>query len=194
MLSVFQRKKNAICQVIIWTPEEPISYTSESLVVLFLLLYNCCVYILYGNKMLLNWSVLIIEWKLTDIIAFTILTNNILACSQSVWRYGKHHHHLEILWRIPPSLPQTNWRTWWHMKTTTNGWTTPWTLCAECRDHAIIGYYQEDSHPNISCCHDDSHSNISGCHDNVIPTPDAHTTPTAPWYWDGKLLCRWVPQ
>ena len=24
-----------------------------------------------------------------------------------IWRYGKHHHHLGILWRMPLSLPQT---------------------------------------------------------------------------------------
>ena len=54
MLSVFQRH-NCICQVIIWTPERPISYASESLIVIFLPWYNCCVYVLNGNKMFLNW-------------------------------------------------------------------------------------------------------------------------------------------
>ena len=54
MLSVFQRH-SCICQVIIWTPEGPISYASESLIVIFLPWYNCCVYVLNGNKMFLNW-------------------------------------------------------------------------------------------------------------------------------------------
>ena len=54
MLSVFQRH-NYICQVIIWTPEGPISYASESLIVIFLPWYNCCEYVLNGNKMFLNW-------------------------------------------------------------------------------------------------------------------------------------------
>ena len=45
------------------------------------------------------------EHKLTSIIAYTVLTNDVLFfCSPSVWLYGKHHHHLGILWRIPPSL------------------------------------------------------------------------------------------
>ena len=55
MLSVFQRH-NCICQVIIWTPEGPISYASESHIVIFLPWYNCCVYVLNGNKMFLNWN------------------------------------------------------------------------------------------------------------------------------------------
>ena len=54
MLSVFQRH-SCICQVIIWTPEGPISYASESLIVIFLPWYNCYVYVLNGNKMFLNW-------------------------------------------------------------------------------------------------------------------------------------------
>ena len=54
MLSVFQRH-SCICQVIIWTPEGPISYASESLIVIFLPWYNCCVYVLNGNKMFLNF-------------------------------------------------------------------------------------------------------------------------------------------
>ena len=45
---------SCICQVIIWTPEGPISYASESLIVIFLPWYNCCVYVLNGNKMFLN--------------------------------------------------------------------------------------------------------------------------------------------
>ena len=55
MLSVFQRH-SCICQVIIWTPEGPISYASESLIVIFLPWYNCYVYVLNGNKMFLNWK------------------------------------------------------------------------------------------------------------------------------------------
>ena len=54
MLSVFQRH-SCICQVIIWTPEGPISYASESLIVIFLPWYNWYVYVLNGNKMFLNW-------------------------------------------------------------------------------------------------------------------------------------------
>ena len=54
MLSVFQHH-NCICQVMIWTPEGPISYASESLIVIFLPWYNCCVYVLNDNKMFLNW-------------------------------------------------------------------------------------------------------------------------------------------
>ena len=54
MLSVFQRH-SCICQVIIWTPEGPISYASESLIVIFLPWYNCYAYDLNGNKMFLNW-------------------------------------------------------------------------------------------------------------------------------------------
>ena len=30
-------------------------------------------------------------------------------CSPSVWRYGKYHHRLEIMWRIPLSA----WRLMW---------------------------------------------------------------------------------
>ena len=55
MLSVFQRH-SCICQVIIWTPEGPISYASESLIVIFLPWYNCYVYVLNDNKMFLNWK------------------------------------------------------------------------------------------------------------------------------------------
>ena len=50
--------KYCICQVIIWTPEGPLSYASESLIVIFLPWYNWCVYVLNGNKMFLNWN-----WK-----------------------------------------------------------------------------------------------------------------------------------
>ena len=73
MLSVFQRH-SCICQVIIWTPEGPISYASESLIVIFLPWYNCCVYVLNGNKMFLNWN-----WKL----------NGICKRSDTLWPAGR---------------------------------------------------------------------------------------------------------
>ena len=62
MLSVFQRH-SCICQVIIWTPEGPISYASESLIVMFLPWYNCYVYVLNGNKMFLNWKKKKLNWR-----------------------------------------------------------------------------------------------------------------------------------
>ena len=46
VLSVFQRH-NCICQVIIWTPEGPISYASESLIIIFLPLHNCYMYMFW---------------------------------------------------------------------------------------------------------------------------------------------------
>ena len=61
MLSVSQRH-SCISQVIIWTPEGPISYASKSLIVIFLAWYNCCIYVLNGNKTFLNW----IERKLVN--------------------------------------------------------------------------------------------------------------------------------
>ena len=75
MLSVFQRH-NCICQVIIWTHEEPISYASESLIVIFLPWYNCCVYVLNGNKMFL-----IFFYKLNAIfLAYVLCADNIMYC------------------------------------------------------------------------------------------------------------------
>ena len=50
------------------------------------------------------------EHKLPSVIVYTLLTNDIpvcVTCLSAVCWYGKHHHHLEILQRIPLSLPQT---------------------------------------------------------------------------------------
>ena len=86
MLSVFQRH-NCICQVIIWTPEGPISYASESLIVIFSPWYNCCVYVLNDNKMFLNWK-LNWNWKLW------------------IW-YWRNALIIYKIWRSPMSLTKS---------------------------------------------------------------------------------------
>ena len=76
MLSVFQRH-SCICQVIIWTPEGPISYASESLIVIFLPWYNCYVYVLNGNKMFLNWIELNTYRQVSNIRCTLVVGNQI---------------------------------------------------------------------------------------------------------------------
>ena len=51
----------------------------------------------------------ITEHGLTPIISHTILASDVLVglCSPYVWRYKRHHNHLDILLQITPSLPQT---------------------------------------------------------------------------------------
>ena len=95
MLSVFERH-SCICQVKIWTPEGPISYASESLIVIFLPWYNCCVYVLNGNKMFLNWN-----WKL----------NGICKRSDTLWPAGRVRLFADYTTSLS-SLYRLIWRHW----------------------------------------------------------------------------------
>ena len=95
MLSVFQRH-SCICQVIIWTPEGPISYASESLIVIFLPWYNCCVYVLNGNKMFLNWN-----WK----------WNGICKRSDTLWPAGRVRLFADYTISLSSSY-RLIWRHW----------------------------------------------------------------------------------
>ena len=93
MLSVFQRH-NCICQVIIWTPEGPISYASESLIVIFLPWYNCCVYVLNGNKMLLNWIEL--NWTNAGLLPIGPLGTNVSEILIKIQNFPFTKMHMKI--------------------------------------------------------------------------------------------------
>ena len=101
MLSVFQRH-SCICQVIIWTPEGPISYASESLIVIFLPWYNCYVYVLNGNKMFLNW----IELKLLQRDAIMLQWLKMMTTCQCerkntfLEKLKEKFHHKKLLLKI----------------------------------------------------------------------------------------------
>ena len=116
MLSVFQHH-NCICQVIIWTPEGPISYASESLIVIFLPWYNCCVYVLNGNKMFLNLNLKWLGFQVTwseienDQVGYR-MAKKLKGLYKKVFFMNNDIKFSNIEWRTPYPLTNFEDRFW----------------------------------------------------------------------------------